>query len=307
MSQTLDRVLDRIAQNNPVHGKRLRTDLWELGAAYVADTEGFLGRYESYLSGRGRSLDQAVDSYLRFVGDMVVERVEYLSTGKYRHTSFEEVNRSVYNNPDVMAYHMEGLLLSQFLWRHHYEMLVYFRRTVEPFAARIGSYLDVGAGHGIYVDAFAELARPGCTIDVVDISPTSLEMCKQLVKAPVSRYLLKNIFDFTPEKPYDFITMGEVLEHVEDPVGLLQRLRQLLADDGRVFITTPTNAPTIDHIYLFRDTAHIREIISAAGFEVVSDVELSSERTSPERVAKHKLTVLYGAILKPTKPNTEYV
>ena len=298
MKEIIEKLLDQIGEKNPIHARRLATSIEELGEPYQAELEGFLARYAQYLLRHGRTLTEAVDSYVRFVNDMVRARVDFLSTGKYRNDSFREVNEQVYNNPEVMAYHMEGLLLSQFLWQHHYLMLQFFRDKMMPLAPKTRRYLEVGGGHGLHVDIFGKLAGPCCEIDVLDISSTSLEMCRQLIAVPVSRFLLQDIYHYRPEHPYDLISMGEVLEHVEDPVSLLMRLREMLSEHGRVFVTTPTNAPTVDHIFLFHDLPHIREIIAAADFSIESEVALASERTTDERIEKLKLTVLFGAILK---------
>ncbi len=56
-------------------------------------------------------------------------------------------------------------------------------------------------------------------------------------------------YDFNEQ--FDFITIGEVLEHVENPKNFLNKARKILSDDGNIFITVPINGPAVDHIYLF--------------------------------------------------------
>ena len=99
----------------------------------------------------------------------------------------------------------------------------------------------------------------------------------------------------------DLEQIGEVLEHVEDPARLLRKLRELCSDDGLVFMTTPTNAPAIDHIYLFRDVQHIRDLIAEAGFDVLDERAELTEETTPKRAAAAKIATLYGALLAPSK------
>ncbi len=113
-------------------------------------------------------------------------------------------------------------------------------------------------------------------------------------------YNLKNVFDFNNGEKYDFITLGEVLEHVEEPAGLLIKLNTLLNDDGVLFFTTPTNAPAIDHIYLFNNVEEIRDIVRSAGFKIASEMSFLSEDVSAEKAEKYKVAVLYGAFLKKT-------
>lgn len=45
--------------------------------------------------------------------------------------------------------------------------------------------------------------------------------------------------EFTPERPFDTIILGHVLEHVEDPVGVLRRVRGWLAPQGVVCAAVP--------------------------------------------------------------------
>src|SRR6185312_17119874 len=111
--------------------------------------------------------------------------------------------------------------------------------------------LEVGVGHGFYLSKALEILDNATAVTAVDISETSIEMAQNFVNDSRVAYKLKYIFDFNNDEKYDFITLGEVLEHMEDPLTLLLKLNELLSDDGTLFFTTPTNAPAIDHIYLF--------------------------------------------------------
>ena len=44
---------------------------------------------------------------------------------------------------------------------------------------------------------------------------------------------------FEPAEPYDSVVMGHVLEHVDDPVGLLRRAGGWLKPEGRVVVLVP--------------------------------------------------------------------
>jgi len=45
--------------------------------------------------------------------------------------------------------------------------------------------------------------------------------------------------EFEPEQPFDTIILEHVLEHVDDPVGLLMRVKEWLAHDGKLFLGVP--------------------------------------------------------------------
>ena len=70
--------------------------------------------------GRGVVLWEALD--LRFV--------QFVETGKYTSTSFDEVENRVYGNDTIMTYHMHGLVLGQFLWFEQYERFKFFKENL---------------------------------------------------------------------------------------------------------------------------------------------------------------------------------
>jgi 2-polyprenyl-3-methyl-5-hydroxy-6-metoxy-1,4-benzoquinol methylase len=227
--------------------------------------------------------------------------VRFLETGQYSSKSFAEVNRRVYDNPEVMEYYMHAVLLSQFLWRHHYQMFCFFSKELEKRKASTKNYLEIGAGHGLQVAEAIRILDAESKFTVVDISPTSLKIARRLVADRRVNFILSDIFQYQPVGKFDFITMGEVLEHMEDPKALLKCVSGLLAEDGVLFITTPTNAPTIDHIYLFQSDEDIRNLISESGFTVVSEFSRYAEDVSAEIAERFKVTLHYGACLRKSK------
>src|SRR5207247_2892653 len=146
----------------------------------------------------------------------------------------------------------------------------YITETLPAYKSQIKNYLEIGAGHGLYLSKALEILDKETNFSVVDISHTSIELAKNFIDDSRVTYNLANIFDFKIDSLFDFITMGEVLEHVEDPLKLLSKLNDLLTPEGIAFITTPTNAPAIDHIYLFKNVEEIRTIIKLAGFDIIS-------------------------------------
>lgn len=258
----------------------------------------FFGKYVQILAVEGKTLDYSIDCYLQMIADVNTETLEFLRTGKYTSSTFDEVNCRVYARPETMEYYMHGLLLSQFLWKHHYQMFDYFTTTLPRYAEPVKSYLEVGVGHGFYLSRALEVLGDKATLTAVDISETSIELAKRFINDGRITYNLKNVFDFNNGEKYDFITLGEVLEHVEDPLSLLVKLNTLLSDNGVLFFTTPTNAPAIDHIYLFNNVEEIRDIVKSAGFKIASEMSFLSEDVSVEKAEKYKVAVLYGAFLK---------
>lgn len=294
----IEEIIERIGELNPVHAKRLRKNLKSFDRDYFNKAEKFISDYESQLISEGHSREYWIDCYLKMIADVHHEYLKFLETGKYSSSSFEEVNKRVYDNPDVMEYYMHALLLSQFLWKHHYEIYEFFKQTISEHTSEIKSYLEVGAGHGFYISEAAQLLNSGTSLTVVDISESSISLAKKLAANPAIDFVHSDIFEFESDIKYDFIAMGEVLEHVEDPLALMKRLVEMVKDDGYIYITTPANAPAIDHIYLFEDAQDIRNILEEAGLEIVSEYSRYTEDLPEDKAKELKIALMYGALMK---------
>jgi len=298
MEQPINYIYNKIATLSPMHSKKLKKNMDFFDDRHRELADAFFGKYLQILAAEDKTLDYSVACYLQMIADVNAETLEFIRTGKYTSSTFNEVNSRVYAWPETMEYYMHGLLLSQFLWKHHYQMLNYFTTALPRYAKHVKSYLEVGVGHGFYLSKALEVLGEKATLTAVDISETSIELAKRFIDDNRITYNLKNVFDFNNGEQYDFITLGEVLEHVEAPLSLLMKLNSLLSDEGVLFFTTPTNAPAIDHIYLFNNVEEIRDIVKSAGFRIISEMSFLSEDVSAEKAEKCKVAVLYGAFLK---------
>ena len=92
-------------------------------------------------------------------------------------------------------------------------------------------------GHGLFsAKLLTDNSKQKGTI--CDLSETSLDACKKLFKhlslnfAQVN-FHHKNFFDLEESTKFDFLVMGEVLEHVEDGLGFVNKARRLLKNEER--------------------------------------------------------------------------
>src|SRR5215467_10971220 len=129
MSNLIAEIYDKIDKKNRIHAKKLRKNLAGYDNNYFLEADAFIAKYNKFLDGNGKTIDYAIDCYLKMIRDMIDETVDFMYTGKYSSTTFVEVNQRVYANPEVMEYFMHGLLMSQFLWKHHYQIFEYFVNT----------------------------------------------------------------------------------------------------------------------------------------------------------------------------------
>ena len=120
-----------------------------------------------------------------------------------------------------------GLLLNPFFINR---TRLYYQ--VSQFSKRIkldGNVLDVGCGVKPYQHLFSSQKYLG-----IDIKGGGLEDSIKRVD---------NIFDGKkipyPSNKFDAVMATEVLEHVEDPLGLLTEMRRVLKPQGKLFLTMP--------------------------------------------------------------------
>jgi SAM-dependent methyltransferase len=97
--------------------------------------------------------------------------------------------------------------------------------------------LDAGCGEGFGTRVLAEVAD---SVLGVDYAVDAIEICRQRWHEPNLRFRLG---DFTAEdgldESFDLVCNFQVLEHMEDEIGFLRRLRALLAPAGTLLLTTP--------------------------------------------------------------------
>jgi len=297
--------LDIIFSKSALQKKRITTHLkttdelfWERAERFA---EGFLG----YLMEIGTTPEGAVDAYLRLCNSMLVEKTHFARTGKYRYQSAQKVDEQVYSNPDVMSYHMQGLALSQFLWPNHYSMYARFQREMAEYGHKVRKYLEIGAGHGLFLSESLQ-AAPNASFTVVDISKVSIDMASRMIRhlssysGPV-QFRLQDVMTFDSSSTFDFITMGELIEHVDDPGELLRKVYRLLKPEGRAYITTCCNCPSIDHVYLFESVEQIRCLLGQAEFHLVSELVLPVEGAFTVAEGCGCLEMNYAAVVTPSK------
>ena len=295
----LKQIITRIAEKDARHGKKLTANIQDMSPWMLEKAETFLNRYLAYIENQERDLDFSIDSYLWMINMMMYEQIQFLREGSYSCTSFADAEKEVYSNAALMEQYMHGLMLSQFLWKHHYRVFEFFTEMIDKHLPNSDGqrYLEIGAGHGLSLGEAKERMGARNTFHCLDISATSIEMARTFLADDQITYFHKDIFEFETDQ-YDFITMGEVLEHVEDPVALLKQAGSLLTDEGKLFVTTPTNAATIDHIYLFRNRDEIADVISTAGFTILDEFTIYSEDVSEERAKKLKVPMMFAAVIQ---------
>lgn len=294
-------LVGKILEENPLHRKFLNASVAGLMPGEIAQLEEYIG----YCLGKGLTVEYLSACYLTIVFDTLREQAYFQKNGAYRCSTFAEVADRVYFDEEYMSHYMYGLALTSFLWPNHLAMFRFFRDTLPK--SRTGAYLEIGPGHGYFITTAMELSAFGDFLGI-DISETSIAQTGALVAHYRTGRPAKNLalrcMDFLnadlPDGSFDAVVMGEVLEHVERPDAFLKRIRALARDDAHIFVTTCINAPAVDHIYLFRDTAQLEKMFADCGLGVKNSLVRPYEGKTLEESVRDRLAVNVAYVLEKT-------
>jgi len=132
----------------------------------------------------------------------------------------------------------------KYIWWGDYHWRLYYSPTKNPYMAHInyvvkyfkgknGRLLDVGCGEGLIMKRIAEESNLDCF--GIDTSPLAIELAHQrgILNCKISS------FEEFLDGNYDFVYMGDLLEHVQNPVSALRKAKFWLVDDGTLFLSLP--------------------------------------------------------------------
>lgn len=96
--------------------------------------------------------------------------------------------------------------------------------------------LDVGCANGALG---ARIREQGNWVAGIEMSHEAVIQAQERLNAVWSFDIERSWPDDIKLQPFDLVILGEVLEHVFDPVQVLKHVRGVLKDGGHVVITTP--------------------------------------------------------------------
>lgn len=112
---------------------------------------------------------------------------------------------------------------------------------IKRYLGNAGKILDMGSGRGVLT---VEIAKnlPHSKIVGIDINKEKVNTANRLVK----NIMLKNcsfekidIFDMNINNTFDSVVSIDVLEHIEDDLGILKKIYNLLNINGKLIIHVP--------------------------------------------------------------------
>lgn len=290
--------VDLVSSRSPLQKKAIRAFLSGQGEAYWLSAEQFAKGLLEFLVGKGIEPGFVADAYLKMCKDMLSQQIAFKRTGTYSCSHSSDAYNQVYSSEEEMSSYMYGLALSQYLWPNHYALFRYFQDACSGLKG-VRRYLEIGPGHGLYLIEAMRLF-PDAQFSAVDISPVSLRISQELVshfaQGRACSFRVQDAREVNDET-YDFISMCEVLEHLDETLPLLKKLHGMTAAGGRVFITTCANCPAIDHTYLYDSVGHIRRELQSAGFQILQDLPLAVGDIPEDQWEAQRVEVNYAALL----------
>ncbi len=167
----------------------------------------------------------------------------------------------------------------------------FFIRSVDLRTLKIKSYLDIGCSAGYLPYKFSQM---GWQAEGLEPTKTFADHGKKKFGIKIIPVLLE---EARIHKEYSFITLVHVFEHITDPHSVLRKLRNLLADDGILYIEVPNvhefygrfeQSCDIAHPYYY-SPATLSAVLKMNGFDIVklvrgSSVRLFAKKGTPTKV-----------------------
>jgi malonyl-CoA O-methyltransferase len=137
--------------------------------------------------------------------------------------------------------------------------------------------LDAGCGDGYWLWRLHDLQQVELT--GIDYNPLRVQRAGQVV--PDVAVYHSDLMDFCSEEPFDVILLSQVVEHVENDVELLKRIRTLLHEDGTLIVGTTNEGSHLhqekimrlgdkfvtDHVHFYTEQEVVSKL-QQAGFSV---------------------------------------
>jgi SAM-dependent methyltransferase len=169
---------------------------------------------------------------------------------------------------------------------------------------RPGRLMEIGAAAGIFLD---EATNVGYDVFGIEPAPGLAEIARSRFGVDVAVGFIETAT--IPPEPFDVVCAWHVLEHIREPQPALVRLREILKDDGLLFLEIPNiesyrarrlgpdwfHLDPKNHVG-FYTIDHLRELLGQARFALVETMSVSGLSYLRPRLALQPSNMAFRAV-----------
>jgi 2-polyprenyl-3-methyl-5-hydroxy-6-metoxy-1,4-benzoquinol methylase len=136
-------------------------------------------------------------------------------------------------------------------WHEEAKGAIYARKLKK--LKRGGTFLDVGCASGFFIHGIT--LNSDWKVYGVDFGEAAIRYARDTLGLNVEEGDLRNAA--YPEQFFDYIHINNVLEHVLDPVSLLEECRRIIKPDGHLFLSVPNGYNDSRNLIAFHESEHL--------------------------------------------------
>ncbi|MBF0447475.1 MAG: methyltransferase domain-containing protein [Magnetococcales bacterium] len=204
--------------------------------------------------------DKAADLFMTFISRFSKDLARFEETGIFAAPQTQPhsilMDRTTY---DV------SLIISTLVTKHRFEIM----KRINQISVPTGNCLVIGVG-------------PGLELLLLEGKNNRIEAYDPTLSAFVSHRftqvnLIEEFFVSSPTNRYETIFAIELLEHLDNPLQLIEAAQGGLKPGGRLWTTTIKNVPQFDHVYNFTDAANFEKQVEIRGFSLIQKQVIAHE------------------------------
>lgn len=119
---------------------------------------------------------------------------------------------------------------------HRTNIFIPRAKLIKKIIKNKGSLLDIGAGVGIFINAFKKIGT-GIELSACDVNYEAISYLNS--RFPNVNTIHSNFLDLNENKKYDCITLWDTFEHLVNPKKFIKKITKLLKKNGYLFLSTP--------------------------------------------------------------------
>jgi SAM-dependent methyltransferase len=149
------------------------------------------------------------------------------------------------------------------------------RLFMQMLRGESGRLIDVGCGEGYLLRDLSRLNFDCCGIDV---SGQAVERARDLLHGLPAEVRVQDLWDVPSDPPFDVVTCGEVIEHIEDDRHFVAGLAHILKPGGVLIASVPIDMRLWDEIdaegghYRRYNVPDFEAMLCSAGFTIEKSV-----------------------------------